>query len=693
MARIAADRREPATPLAPPPGARAIPSTGLALALVALAALLRYGAAVPTTIALPLAPILRLADVALVGLALTLAWGLGRRMLAALGIAVAGAERAALATGLGLGGWSVALTLLGLAGRYRPPVILALAVLNLILAWGDLLALPGAARRAATGALAALRAAPRGVGALVALIALAWGAALLGALTPPHHFDPLAYHLAAPARFLATGRIAPLPDVLFANLPLGVELLFGVGLAAGSDAFAQVLHLASGGLAALALWALARRYFDAATAWLAAAIFLATPLVVVWSRVANVDLPLAAFLLLALLALLRAGERDAAPGAARRWALICGLFCGLALATKYQALFAVPLIGLLVVLDAARARRGWREVAARGAACWLAMLAVAAPWYLKNWLVLGNPLWPLFVGGRDFDPLAVQLTDYFARGMAISPRTPLGYLTLPLAAYVRGSIEQRFVVLSPLFPLALGVAFLPRRRALAYPLLVSAALAVGWARGFQELRYLLPVCAPLALATAVALRALARRPLPRRLILPALYGATLLALALVALHVGADRPLAVILGRESRDAYLRASATTGATYRATQFLATVRRPGEGVRFFNDAQVYYVDYPTEPDHLDLALIALAERRPQPDDALAALRADGVTYLLVNEGNIRYRLRFDPDGRLAAARATFGLLAPRLEAIYRDGPADRPNIVIYRVPGTAATTGGR
>lgn len=663
---------------------RAVPSLLLVVALGLLVALARLGAAVDPADSTPLAPLLRLADVALVALALTLAHSVGARLLLALRLDTTGVERAALALGLGAGLWMLVAVALGLAGFYRPPVLLALALGNLIVAWPGLLQAPARVRHGWAAARAALRAAPRGVAVVIALLALATGAALLGALTPPHHFDALAYHLAAPQRFLQTGRIAPLPDVLFANLPLGVELLFGLGLAFGSDTFAQVLHLAFGGLTALTLWSLARRYFDGATAWLACAIFLATPLVIVWSRVANVDLPLAAFLLLTLLALLRAGDPGLATPAATRWALLAGAFGGTALATKYQALFAVPLLGLLALADALRARRGWREPLARGAAFWGAAIAIAAPWYLKNWILLGNPLWPLFAGGRDFDSLAVELTGYFADGMTISPRTPLGYLLLPVAAYLRGSIEQRFVILSPLFPLALGACFLPRRRALACPLLMSAALIAGWAQGFQELRYLLPVCAPLSLAAAAVLRALARRPVPRRLTLPALAVAALITLALTALHVGADRPLAVILGQESRDAYLRRSVTTGPTYRATRFLGEALRPGERVRFVNDAQVYYVPYTIEPDHLDLAMIALIERHPQPEGALVALRGDGVTYLLVNEANIRYRARFDPDGRLRRARETFDAVAAHLTIVYRDGPPDRPNIVIYRVP---------
>ena len=89
--------------------------------------------------------------------------------------------------------------------------------------------------------------------------------------------------------------------------------------------------------------------------------------------------------------------------------------------------------------------------------------------------------------------------------------------------------------------------------------------------------------------------------------------------------------------------------------------------------------------------DLALIALMEAHPAPDDALAALRAAGVDYLLVNEGNIRYRLRFDPDGRLRQAQAAFARLTPLLEPIYSDGPENKPSIVIYRIPAGAAAAG--
>ncbi|MFN8516542.1 MAG: hypothetical protein U0232_24835 [Thermomicrobiales bacterium] len=103
-----------------------------------------------------------------------------------------------------------------------------------------------------------------------------------------------------------------------------------------------------------------------------------------------------------------------------------------------------------------------------------------------------------------------------------------------------------------------------------------------------------------------------------------------------------------------------------------------------MKFFNDAQVYYVPYRVEPDHPDLALIALMERNPQPEQALRALQDEGVAYLLVNEGNIRYREQFDPEGRLSGAKAGFDRLAAGWEVVHRDGLAERPSIVIYRIP---------
>ncbi|MGN6562039.1 MAG: ArnT family glycosyltransferase, partial [Thermomicrobiales bacterium] len=532
-----------------------------------------YIAGLPMTAISSLMPLARLGDICLVGLVLLLGQALGCWVLRQARICVDEAERVAYTTALGLGILAYIGLALGLVGLYRPPVLLLVLMLLALMVRHELWVAVTRLRARFTniGRVARTTSWSLSLALLVAIMALSWAGVLLGALTPPHHFDPLAYHLAAPQRFLHTGQIAPAPDVLFGNLPLTVELLYGIGLAFGSAAFGQLLHLAFAGLTGLALWALARRYYGRATAWLALALFLTTPLVAVWARVADIDLALSCFLLLATMATLRAGEA-VTVAIAWRWALLAGVFGGLALGAKYQAWFAVPLLGLMLVIERARSKpRDARAALGTLAAFGGAALAVAAPWYIKNWLVLGNPLWPLFWGGRDYSRQAVALTDYFASGMTISPRTLTGYLLLPLRTYTVGDIEQRLVILNPLFLLAPLVVFCrgKARRPLVYCGVLSAGLALGWAGGFQELRYLLPICAPLSLATAVVLRAALDRVRWQWAVRPALLGASVIALGLVILHVGADRPAQVLLGRESVDGYWRQSITTGATYRAT----------------------------------------------------------------------------------------------------------------------------
>jgi hypothetical protein len=74
----------------------------------------------------------------------------------------------------------------------------------------------------------------------------------------------------------------------------------------------------------------------------------------------------------------------------------------------------------------------------------------------------------------------------------------------------------------------------------------------------------------------------------------------------------------------------------------------------------------------------------EAHPEPEDALAALKTQGIDYLLVNEGSIRFWLRFDEDERLVHARERFDDLIPLLDRVHREGTHDRTDIVIYRVP---------
>lgn len=657
----------------------------------------------PLSTTSPLTPLARLMDIFALGCLLLLAHALGARLLNGLAITLPGIEGAAIACTLGLGLLASLLLALGFVGLYRPAVIIILLVSLAIILRQSLYRTGKELSRTVARAPRWLNSTQLGKlpVALFCLCGSALFLSLLGALTPPHHHDPLTYHLPLPQRFLQTGIVGPVDDIIASDLPLTVELLFGIGLTWGSAPFAALLHLAFGGLTAAMTWGAARRWFDRTTAWLALALFLGTPLVVVWARVANNDIAVACFLLAALIVALHPQTHPTANGSWRAVA-VAGLFAGFALGTKYQAAPAVPPVGLWLFFSAWRAGEGSRWSPQRwwqGVRVLLifggVIAVVIAPWYIRNIKLLLALLQILIDIAR---PASSALNDpnqgtYLVQGLTISPRTPLGYLLLPIRSYIRGDFEQRYVVLNPLFlllPALLATPIVWHHRALQVALAMAGAFSMVWALGVQELRYLLAVCPMFAIGTACLLRYGWERRSLRPVVGGGLVATALLTLILTFLHVGADRPLAVTLGIESRDSYLRQSAAFGSTYRATSFLTNNLASGEQALFVNEVQTYYLpDGKTAPTVGARGVIhTLVSQYATPQEAVEALRAQHITYILVNDADLRWWMQGDTSGYLFKERQSFNQITDQLTLVYQDGPTDRPNITIYRVPDAGA-----
>ena len=208
-------------------------------------------------------------------------------------------------------------------------------------------------------------------------------------LLPPMANDPLTYHLPAAVRWLQTGHLdiyetwffnpanaySPLAGSTFLAwllAPMGNDLAARFGQAPA----ALMLFLAVGQLA---------KHLGAGPA--AAVIGLAAALcrpVMGEATLAKDDLFLAAFFAAAAGGLSRERLRDPAGP----WRI--GVAVGLMLAVKFTALLALP--ALLLALDAPW-RAGWRWKR------WATALGVAGllagPWYLRNLLAHGNPVFPV----------------------------------------------------------------------------------------------------------------------------------------------------------------------------------------------------------------------------------------------------------------------------------------------------------
>jgi hypothetical protein len=478
------------------------------------------------------------------------------------------------------------------------------------------------------------------------------------------------YHLQAPRLFLEAGRILLLPDLWQANGPFTIEMLYIVGLAWGSDSFARLLHLAYSTLLVLAVFGFGRRNLGRWEAWLAVALLVGVPILPIWASAAYADMAWALYGFLALYALMLWKERSE-----QRWLLLAGLMMGWALGSKYLALSGLGILGLYVLWQGRHI--GWKRSVTSGALFGAIALCLALPWYAKNWLWSGNPAYPFYFGGAEWDaPRLEQLMGYL--GGFGAGRRLIDYLLLPWNLYTQtarfGTMAAAYDFPGLLIPLAIFYPLMPRHKVMDGVACMTGLYFVIWSLGSQQTRFLLPIFPALALMAAYVLACIAQglkrrskvaKPLVRLPIAIALLAVVIFQLAVFF----ALSPAGVLLGQESKDSYLPKRL---ANYRALQFVQKNLSTHERAMMMWDGQGYYCDEHCLPDADQANWTRLIGPAADPYDVAAQLQAKGVTHLLLNQADLEIILGLDPSGRTARAADYFRevFLPACGEEIYRD-----------------------
>jgi hypothetical protein len=265
----------------------------------------------------------------------------------------------------------------------------------------------------------AIRAAPLIPAAIVGALLIFAAAYALGH-APLTLYDSLSYHLFFAARWVQDHAISIIPtpfsDEAQAYAPGNGELFLAwLMLPVHSDALARAGQFPFALLAALTLFALARRLgAPPARATYPAAFFLLSRPVVEQMIGANVDLICSALFLAAVYLLVVAVDGNRAVD----WA-VCGVALGLFWGTKYLALVYTPVLVLLAFARGPRSRMWW---AVPGATLF------ALPWYARNWLVAGSPIYPasltiagVTVAHGAFDRAAMLNTVFHTSDLRLLP--------------------------------------------------------------------------------------------------------------------------------------------------------------------------------------------------------------------------------------------------------------------------------
>lgn len=443
---------------------------------------------------------------------------IGRRMTRSMDVYDSAVDDLAFSTVLGAGVLGTLILLLGALGGFHPFALCALISAAVLPCWRELRRMPNLGRRAANEVRATAGPIP------LAILAVVAAAMIVLALAPPSDWDSLMYHLQIPAQFLSQGGVHVPADNLHVSFIGVFHMLYLPMLAFGAPAACALLNVMLGLLLAVAMMTAGARLFSPTAGRLALILLWGSPVMILGGVTSRVDVVLACYLFLGHYALLRAWN---APDHALSWAAIGGATLGFAFDVKYLALAYIAALAPVLALIVYQQRDNRGRLKVLTAFSGLAILA-ALPWLLKNWIMLGAPLYPQF---------ATEMLPPWLASLYGSPEIP-GVIE-PSSLHPLSAIREPFSIrdwffapgrMTPeaegsaysanrIFPALLFSVLLLRNRAfiavIAPALLFILAVLVH--NTSLNLRYLTPALPALTFAAAVILAATMARTSSRLL--------------------------------------------------------------------------------------------------------------------------------------------------------------------------------
>lgn len=618
----------------------------VALGAAAAASAHYYVAAYFAESATPFMILDRVFDVGLVIL-LSLGWiGLGRYVLRAVHYEFGGfVGDAMLAWGLGAGISSHVLLGLGIVHLLYAPVVVVLFGGTLVLThrewrgvWRE-----GQARWQSHTAFT------RTERVLLAGAALLIVPVFLSALTPPIEGDALSYQLAAPAQFLAEHAIVPLPANTGANYPLGAGLLFVFGLALGSPIAAQLIVFVFGLALTGVVYAFAAENFTRPVGIAAAMILWTSAVIGLEASAPLVDLGWVLYEFVAIWLFWRwhKTRTDAAL-------LLAGLAMGFAVSSKYLAFVGWGTLALAVLIEAwVRSGNPFRAALRAMLTFNGAAFLTAVPWLAKNLFLLGNPVYPFFLGMYGLDGelhkgsgAAGGLSDWVAAGMGNDWKALLAF---PYNVYVHW---ERFDPVKNRGGPSLFFWFLPLYLVVKKQPLISFLLGlvvirfVVWWELTQFVRYALILFPLLSVICGYIVWELVQR-LKGRWTRP-LLGVAIALFVLVGIFLQwgfflalRDGAVAFVLGLESQATFLDTNLHDAGV---TRFMNATLPPDSKVFALGDTRVFYLTRAVIGDVAHTNWADLAELGQTVDGMREQMRRLGVTHVWVSEDEITYSKNF-------------------------------------------------
>jgi hypothetical protein len=548
-------------------------------------------------------------------------------------------ERAIIFSGLGFGAISLGITILGLAALLQGSYIYAWLFICSLL-WGTAqinFSIPHLSNQLPI----------RGI-LLTSIIILVM--TVSQALTPPWDYDGLMYHLEGMRRFLEAGRVYYVQDIWQANGPFLSEMLFAIGMSAQSDTFPKLTHLSFAILLFLGTFTFSRRFMNSTLAWTALAIMLGIAILPIWASWGYIDFSWAFYDFMAVyLFCIWSGNI-----AEKRLLILAGFFTGLALGTKYLALFDVLLLLVWILWESRRLEAA--DVLKNMAAYLVGCLLLGSPWWIKNWLFINNPIFPFVFPTKDWDTRRIALLMTYLQSFGVK-RNLLNFIKLPFLLYTNHSLfgTHSLEVPSFLFPLSLIYAFQRNNVILNKIGLYSLGVFAFWFAGSQQARFLLPIFPILSILTAWVMLSIKAVSVRRITIATAITSLLVVTILYQVSYLIKTEPQSMIIGSQPKIEFLSKNVYN---YKAVIFIATrIPQRSKVLQLWDGESYYCMNCVPDTDQSTWSRISETKKT---SEITGYLSKNGITHILFSEGNFLWFEKFHNPGQIQS-RAKKSLMA--------------------------------
>jgi len=488
---------------------------------------------------------------------------------------------------------------------------------------------------------------------------------------PPIQFDELVYHLAIPDIYLRKNQILNLPYLVFSNYPLNVEMLFTLAMCLKSDTLAQLVHFSFGLLAGLSIYLLTKTYFGRRQGLFATLIFFSMPSIIFTMAFAFNDLALTYYVILAVYAILNWIKIND-----RRWLFLSGTMTGLAIGVKYSGVICFILLFGFILINKIPLKSLLKELSIFS----LATLLPILPWLIKNFIFVGNPVYPFLYGifgGENWDNFNTQRFTQEMSHYGPSLSGILRYLVLPF--FITCDWQTGDIPIGPLLFLYIPFLFFIKyvHKTIKYLLIFCGAYFFFWTITSMVIRFLFPAIALLCVVGGYVAKEM------RKSLLYEIPVFIALVLNIYTLYTAIGEHPDFYLGNKTREDKLLSAPPVKDYYQVIKFINERLPNSSNVLFIGEPRRYYCQKEVlTSTELDTALISkLVKESKDITELFSKLRDLKVTHILYNKDNIIWLKRqfnyFNWENK--GQELLYESFLTSLSLIYGEG-----DVYLYKIP---------